>query len=73
MTPIRNHTPHRLQQIGLNLIQDLHQALGEEVLVKIGGNVLGMHLHSHLFLVVIDMGANELLYAYNDNICMTPP
>lgn len=71
MTPVRYHTPHRLHQIGLNLIQDLHQALGEEVLVKIGGNVLGMH--SHLFLVVIDVGANELLYAYNENICMTPP
>lgn len=50
MTPIRNHNPHLLHQIGLDLIQDLHQALGEEVLVKIGGNVLGMHSHSHLFL-----------------------
>lgn len=50
MTPIRNHNPHLLHQIGLDLIQDLHQALGEEVLVKIGGNVLGIHSHSHLFL-----------------------
>lgn len=54
MTPVRNRNLHHLHQIGLNLIQDLHHALGEEVLVKIGGNLLGMHWHSHshLFLVV---------------------
>lgn len=52
MTPVRNRNLHHLHQIGLNLIQDLHHALGEEVLVKIGGNLLGMHSHSHLFLVV---------------------
>lgn len=42
MTPVGNHNPHHLHHMGLYLILDLHQALGEEVLVKIEGNVLGM-------------------------------